>query len=350
MNSITPKLTQFSKSSGCGCKIDNSILKNIISGIGKSNNKFPNLMVANGGNDDAAILELNDGNLLVSTTDFFSPLVDDPFEFGRIAAANSISDVYAMGGNPILAVAILGWPISKLDASLAAEVLRGAEAVCSAANFPLAGGHTIENSEPFFGLAVNGILKKSNLKTNSNAKIGDSIFITKPLGLGVLSSAIKRELINEADYNLFIDWSTKLNSIGADLSNITGVNALTDITGFGFLGHLSEMAQASKLSAKIVKNDIPILESAKAYANQFVYPDITTKNYNNYKDRVKGLDGLDFINLCDPQTNGGLLISVNQAQKQLVLDLLRNQKIDESCLKEIGTFIEKDADFDIELI
>lgn len=332
------KLTQFSKASGCGCKIDNSILKEIIKNTSLQNSAFSNLIVGNSTNDDAAVIALDEQNFLISTTDFFTPIVDNPFDFGKIAAANSISDIYAMGGNPILAIGILGWPISKIEPNVATDILNGAIEVCKIAGIPLAGGHTIESSEPFFGLAVNGLVKKNNLKTNAGAKPGNLLLITKPLGLGILSAAIKRELISDIEYAEFIHNSTQLNSIGAELAKIEGVTALTDVTGFGFLGHLLEITNASGVSVVVEKNKIPVLQSAQNYCKQFVYPDITTKNYNNYKENVSGLDGLDFISLCDPQTNGGLLLAIEPNKLELVLKLLARFDINQNCLAVIGEF------------
>jgi selenide,water dikinase len=332
------KLTQFSKASGCGCKIDNSILKEIIKNTSLQNSAFSNLIVGNSTNDDAAVIALDEQNFLISTTDFFTPIVDNPFDFGKIAAANSISDIYAMGGNPILAIGILGWPISKIEPNVATEILNGAIEVCKIAGIPLAGGHTIESSEPFFGLAVNGLVNKNNLKTNAGAKPGNLLLLTKPLGLGILSAAIKRELISDIEYAEFIHNSTQLNSIGAELAKIEGVTALTDVTGFGFLGHLLEITNASGVSVVVEKNKIPVLQSAQNYCKQFVYPDITTKNYNNYKENVSGLDGLDFISLCDPQTNGGLLLAIEPNKLELVLKLLARFDVNHNCLAVIGEF------------
>jgi selenide,water dikinase len=332
------KLTQFSKASGCGCKIDNSILKEIIKNTSLQNSTFSNLIVGNSSNDDAAVIALDEQNFLISTTDFFTPIVDDAFDFGKIAAANSISDVYAMGGNPILAIGILGWPISKIEPNIATEILNGAIEVCKIAGIPLAGGHTIESSEPFFGLAVNGLVNKKNLKTNAGAKPGNLLLLTKPLGLGILSAAIKRGLISEIEYAEFLHYSTQLNSIGAELAKIEGVTAMTDVTGFGFLGHLLEITNASGVSVVVEKSKIPILQSAQNYCNKFVYPDITTKNYNNYKENVSGLEGLDFISLCDPQTNGGLLLAIEPNKIEVVVELMEIFDIDKKCLSVIGEF------------
>jgi len=343
------KLTQFSKASGCGCKIDNSILNEIIKNTSFQNSAFSNLVVGNSTNDDAAVIALDTENYLISTADFFTPIVDDPFEFGRIAAANSISDIYAMGGNPILAIGILGWPTSKIESDVATEILNGAIDVCKKAGIPLAGGHTIENPDPFFGLSVNGLVSKKNLKTNGGAKSGNVLILTKSLGLGILSAAIKRELISDTEYAEFINYSTQLNSIGAELAKITEVTAITDVTGFGFLGHAYEMAKASNLSIHINKSKIPILDSAKKYFSQFVYPDITTKNFNNYKDFVSGLEGLDFIPLCDPQTNGGLLVAMEPSAVEEVFALLKNNGINENCIKIIGTFYEKNDAISLKL-
>ena len=307
------RLTSFSRGAGCGCKIAPNVLHEILrSDLAAPN--FPLLLVGNGTNDDAAVHEMADGSALISTTDFFAPIVDDAFDYGRIAAANAISDVYAMGGNPLMAVAMLGWPIEKLSAALAQQVLEGARATCALANIPLAGGHSIDSVEPFFGLAVNGIVAKENLKQNNSAKEGDVLFITKPIGVGILSTAQKRDLISQENAALMIEQMSALNTIGALLGKEKSVTAMTDVTGFGLMGHLIEMAEGAGLSGELFYDKVPIVAGAKEYMAQRIVPDATYRNWNSYSKKVdfaKNVNVMEaFTLLPDPQTNGGLLFSV----------------------------------------
>lgn len=307
------RLTQYSHGAGCGCKIAPKVLEEILKNhsIVPDNNK---LLVGNSSNDDAAAYDLGNGMALISTTDFFMPIVDDAFDFGRIASANAISDVYAMGGKPILAIAILGWPVETLPVSLAQQVLEGSRAICAAAGIPLGGGHSIDSKEPIFGLAVSGLVEIKNLKRNNTAKEGDLIFITKPLGVGVLSTAQKRGLLQPAHLPAMIQQLTQLNSIGEALGKIAGVTAMTDVTGFGLLGHLIEMAEGSGLSAEINYSILPVADGVKEYLAQRIVPDSTYRNWKGYSAKTgfeKGVNVMEAFNLLpDPQTNGGLLIAV----------------------------------------
>ena len=324
------KLTQFSKASGCGCKIAPAVLEEILSGC-KQDLIFTNLLVGNETKDDAAVYELEDGNCIISTTDFFTPIVDNAFDFGKISATNAISDIYAMGGKPLMAVAILGWPVDKIPTAIAQQVIKGAQAICSLAGIPLAGGHSVDTQEPLFGLAVTGIVKKENLKRNNTVKENDVLYLTKPLGIGVLSTALKRGMLNETDYKILLEYTTNLNSVGEKLGTLSYVNAITDVTGFGFAGHLLEMLSNSGLSAVIQKHAVPLIESAKTFAHQFVFPDNTTRNYNDQAKHIDGMTDLDFIFYCDPQTSGGLLFSVS-AEQEANMDLF---------LKEQNQFVAK---------
>jgi len=308
------KLTQYSKASGCGCKIAPAVLQEILSGC-KQDITFSNLLVGNDTNDDAAVIELEDGNCMISTTDFFTPIVDNPFDFGKIAACNALSDIYAMGGKPLMAVAILGWPVDKIPTVMAQQVIKGAQELCTQAGIPLAGGHSVDTQEPLFGLAVTGIIKKEQIKRNNSVKENDVLYLTKPLGIGILSTALKRGLLNTTDYYTLIEHTTQLNSLGQKLGALPYVHAMTDITGFGFVGHLLEMLAHTKLSAVIEKNKLPLIESAKGYAQTFVFPDNTTRNYNAQVNHTQGMTDLDFIFYCDPQTSGGLLFSVDAAHE-----------------------------------
>lgn len=308
------KLMQHSKASGCGCKIPPEVLKNILSG--NLNANFPGLIVGNENNEDAAVIEFDNENLILHTLDFFTPLVNDPYDFGRIAAANAISDIYAMGGKPISALAILGWPISILSTEPLKQIMSGAEAICREAKIPLCGGHSIESSEPIFGLSVNGICQKQFLKRNNTIKEGDSLFLSKPLGSGIFSAALKRDLLKDDDYKTLIKYCTKLNSIGFELGKYEFVHAMTDVTGFGFLGHLKEMLSEKKFSAEIRLAAVPVMENIDFYTKQFINPNLTTTNYNSVIKDCDGLNGLEFLYLCDPQTNGGLLCSVDSKKEK----------------------------------
>ncbi|MBC7873117.1 MAG: selenide, water dikinase SelD [Ferruginibacter sp.] len=309
------RLTQYSRGAGCGCKIAPRVLDEIL----KNSFVIPDskqLLVGNHSRDDAAVYDLGNSMALISTTDFFMPIVDDAFDFGRIAAANSISDVYAMGGKPLMAIAILGWPVEKLPVELAQQVIEGGRMICAEAGIPLAGGHSIDSQEPIFGLAVTGIIPIENLKKNNTAQEGDYLFLTKPLGVGILSTAQKRGLLKEEHLPVMIEQMTTLNKIGEELGRIKGVTAMTDVTGFGLLGHLIEMAGGSGLSAEIYYDKIPIAAGVREYISQRIFPDATTRNWSSYSDKVKFEKGVNvmeaFTLLPDPQTNGGLLVSAGE--------------------------------------
>lgn len=303
------KLTQFTKGGGCGCKLPPDKLSKILEGI-KTNNTF-GLFEGNENFDDAAVIEISESEYLLTTTDFFTPIVDDPKDFGKIAAANAISDIYAMGGTPILATSILAWPIDLLNDSMASEVLNGATEICTEANIAIGGGHSIANQEPIFGLSVIGRVKKENLKRNHTAHVGDILVMTKPLGSGILSTAMKRGLLDEIAKQYLVSQLSMLNNFGEKIAHLEGVHAMTDITGFGLLGHLTEMLKKNQLSASINYNRISLLEGVKNFAQQYIYPDNTMRNWNTYKDDVDGISGESLLTLCDPQTNGGLLIAVS---------------------------------------
>ncbi|HKR04186.1 MAG TPA: selenide, water dikinase SelD [Bacteroidia bacterium] len=303
------KLTQFSHGAGCGCKISPAVLNEILKN-NESPDNFKNLLVGNKSRDDAAVYDLGNGTALVSTTDFFMPIVDDPFEFGMIAAANAISDIYAMGGKPLLAVAILGFPVQKLPSQTAQQIISGARKICADANIPLAGGHSIDSPELIFGLAVNGLVEINHLKKNNTAQEGDMLFITKPLGVGIITTAAKRDMAKEEDLKLAVQNMSALNKIGEELGKIKGVHALTDITGFGLFGHLAEMCEGSRLSAEIYFDSIPLLTDLNFYLDKFIYPDMTTKIYSSLSDKINELSPEQFFIGCDPQTSGGLLVAV----------------------------------------
>ena len=332
------KLTEFSHSSGCGCKIAPDVLEKILKGQHTSNND-PRLLVGNNTNDDAAVYDMGDGNALISTVDFFMPIVDGAYDFGQIAAANAISDVYAMGGKPIFANAILGWPISKLPAELAAEVIKGAREKCAEAGIILAGGHSVDSTEPLFGLSVNGTVKKEHLKRNSGAKVGDLIYLTKKMGSGILSTALKRKLIGNEDKEALMAELKKLNSFGAVLGTKDYVHALTDVTGFGLLGHLIEMLEGANLSAELNYDSIPIMNGAVEHSSKMVVPDNLYRNWNSYEKKVKLNKPEAFFILCDPQTNGGLLLTVDPKHKGDIETLFSNNGLEEYA-KPIGIITE----------
>jgi selenide, water dikinase len=333
------KLTQYSKAAGCGCKIAPEALQQILSGLQPLFDK--NLLVGNESNDDAAVYDIGNDQCVISTTDFFMPIVDDAFDFGQIAAANSLSDVYAMGGKPLMAVAILGWPIEKIPASEAQRVLQGATEICKKANIPLAGGHSIDSVEPIFGLAVTGLVQKQNIKKNNTCKEGDLLYITKAIGSGILATAMKRGKLNAGHYSILLKSMTTLNTFGTVCGEKNYVNAMTDITGFGLLGHLCEMLENTGLSATMEINKIPVLEGTADYVKEFIYPDNTTRNYNSIKEKVNGLNGLEFMTLCDPQTSGGLLISVDGKHKTDFEKILSENKQEAFLIGKIETKKEK---------
>lgn len=337
------KLTQYSHGAGCGCKIAPAVLEQILKGQTTVVNDA-NLLVGNASKDDAAVYDLGNGTALISTTDFFMPIVDDAFDFGRIAAANAISDVYAMGGKPLVAIAILGWPVEKLPAELAQQLIAGGRATCDAAGIPLAGGHSIDSTEPIFGLAVTGIVPIENLKQNNTAKEGDVLFLTKPLGVGILSTAQKRGVLTPELQPLMVEQMAKLNKIGEALGNIKGVHAMTDVTGFGLLGHLIEMADGSGLGAELYYNKLQILDGAKEYLAQRIVPDATYRNWNSYSTQVGFETGVDvmqaFSILPDPQTNGGMLISVASESVDEVVAQFKANGL-ESFVEPVGKMIAK---------
>ncbi|MGZ5189788.1 MAG: selenide, water dikinase SelD, partial [Flavisolibacter sp.] len=275
--------------------------------------------------DDAAVYDMGNGTALISTTDFFTPIVDDAYDYGQIAAANAISDVYAMGGTPMMAIAILGWPVEKIPVEQASKILDGARSVCKEANIPMAGGHTIDSNDPIFGLAVTGTALIKNLKQNNTAKEGDLLFLTKPVGVGVLSTALKRGVLSEDHYKILVNQLTTLNKLGEDLGKIPGVHSMTDVTGFGLLGHLIEMAEGSGLSAELKYSTIKKIEGLDEYLKQRTIPDATFRNWNSYSSKVqfeKGVNVMEAFNvLPDPQTNGGLLISVSRDAVEQIINL-----------------------------
>jgi selenide,water dikinase len=320
------KLTQYSHGAGCGCKISPKILDVILKESGSSFHD-PRLLVGHESRDDAAVYDMGDGTAIISTTDFFMPIVDDPFIFGRIAAANAISDVYAMGGKPLLAIAILGWPVSKLDPEIAGMVVDGGRQTCREAGISLAGGHSIDSPEPIFGLAVTGQVYIKALKKNNTATAGCRLYLTKPLGVGILTTAQKQGKLKAEHAHIAPEWMMKLNGIGQDFGRIPGITAMTDVTGFGLLGHLSEMCLGSNLSAVIEYSKIPLFSEAEEYILQNCIPGGTGRNWESYGHQIKLKDENWRNLLADPQTSGGLLIAVREDAIPEVEKVLADHRI-----------------------
>jgi selenide,water dikinase len=309
-SNLNIKLTEYSHGQGCGCKISPKVLDTILkSSLIEINDS--KLLVGNSSRDDAAVYDLGNGEAIISTTDFFMPIVDDAYTFGRIAATNAISDIYAMGGNPIMAIAIFGWPLDKLSAEVGRQVIEGGRSVCIEAGISLAGGHSIDAPEPIFGLAVTGRVAIKHLKENSKAQVGDKIYLTKPLGIGVLTTAQKQKKITKEDEAIAIKTMCKLNDIGAKLAKIKGVNAITDVTGFGLGGHLLEVCQGSKVSAIVNYKQVPILPNIKKYLANGCSPGGARRNFESYGQYLNPMSIEAQSIICDPQTSGGLLIMVN---------------------------------------
>lgn len=308
------KLTEYSHGAGCGCKISPKILDQILQ-TEMVCAPHPQLLVGNSTKDDAAAYDLGNGTSVLSTTDFFMPIVDDPYTFGRIAATNAISDIYAMGGKPLMAIAILGWPIDKLPPEVAQQVIDGGRAICEAAGIPLAGGHSIDAPEPIFGLAVTGLVDNKHLKRNASAQADCELFLTKPLGIGILTTAQKQKKIQPQHLDMAIDAMTTLNKVGAEFSQLDGVTALTDVTGFGLLGHLIEICEGSGIQAQINFDQVPVLPEVLNYLAQGCTPGGTERNFESYGHKVSASNGaalseIQKMILCDPQTSGGLLAVV----------------------------------------
>jgi selenide,water dikinase len=320
----TVRLTSLAHGGGCGCKLAPAVLQSILKGM-PATASFADLMVGTDTSDDAAVWRLNDTQALVATTDFFMPVVDDPFEFGRIAATNALSDVYAMGGTPILALAIVGMPIDKLSPETIRAILEGGASVCAGAGIPVAGGHSIDSVEPIYGLVALGLVHPDKVLTNRSAQAGDVLILTKALGVGVLSAAFKQERLDAAGYAALIASTTQLNAVGRELADLAGVHAVTDVTGFGLLGHALEMCRGAGLTAQIT-GEPPLLAGVEALAKAGLRTGASTRNWESYGDAVRLPPNLPQWRrdlLTDPQTSGGLLIAVAETDAAEVLDLVR---------------------------
>ena len=337
------KLTAFSHGGGCGCKIAPGVLSEIL----KNSSGFPvpkELMVGIETADDAAVYKLNDEQALIATTDFFMPIVDDPFDFGRIAATNAISDVYAMGGTPIMALALVGMPVNKLPLETIGQIIKGGESICAEAGIPIAGGHTIDSVEPIYGLVVLGLVHPSKVKRNADARAGDVLVLGKPLGVGVLSAALKKDKLDADGYQAMIANTTKLNKPGKALSEMAGVHALTDVTGFGLLGHLLEIARGAKLTAQLNMAQIPLLPGVEELAHQGYFTGASGRNWDAYGKDVQlspSITQAQHMLLTDPQTSGGLLVSCDPSSVDEVLALFHREGFEHAAV--VGEMVAGDA-------
>lgn len=336
------RLTQYSHGAGCGCKISPAILDKMLHSTVQIR-PDERLLVGNDTRDDAAVYDLGNGTALISTTDFFMPIVDDPYEFGRIASANAISDVYAMGGKPVLAIAILGWPIDKLPPEVAQKVLEGARSVCGEAGITLAGGHSIDCPEPVFGLAVNGMVAIGNLKKNSSAKAGNRLYLTKSIGVGILTTAQKKGILKAEHARIAPASMSRLNKAGEIFGGLPYVTAMTDVTGFGLLGHLAELCEGSGLQAVVEFEKVPRMDVLDEYLEQGSVPGGTRRNWASYRHKVSAHEELDRMTtiLADPQTSGGLLVAVEADRAADFEAILRELGLPEEHLTPFGWLEEK---------
>ena len=339
-----PRLTSLSHGGGCGCKIAPGVLSEILKGT--SAMPIPKeLLVGIETADDAAVYQLNDEQALIATTDFFMPIVDDPFDFGRIAATNAISDVYAMGGTPIMALVLVGMPIAVLSTETIGQILDGGRAVCSAAGIPIAGGHTIDSVEPIYGLVALGLVHPKRVKRNADAKVGDRLILGKPLGVGVLSAALKKDALSADGYAQMIANTTKLNTPGPDLAAIDGVHALTDVTGFGLAGHTLEMARGSDTTVRLDMARVPLIGGVRDLAAQGMVTGASGRNWAAYGDEIRLADGVAAVDkalLTDPQTSGGLLVACAPDAVEQVLAVFAKHGFDAAA--EVGEIVPARAD------
>lgn len=337
------RLTQYSHGGGCGCKIAPAVLTEILASI-PLRARPADLLVGIETSDDAAVYRLNEGQAIVATTDFFTPIVDDPVDFGRIAATNAISDVYAMGGRPILALAVVGMPLDKLPLDAIRGILSGGESVCAAAGIPIAGGHSIDTLEPIYGLIVIGLVRPDRIKRNSGARPGDALILGKPLGIGILSAAFKKGQLQAEGYRQLVDTATRLNTAGLKLAELDDVHALTDVTGFGLAGHLLEICRGSRLGAGVHFDSLPLLPAALDWAREGVATGASARNWTGYGSQV--ILPADFPSwkrnlLTDPQTSGGLLVSCSPGSADAVLRVFREEGFDQA--RRIGTMNPGDS-------
>lgn len=328
------RLTEYSHGAGCGCKISPKLLEDILRSE-LPPTQYPQLLVGNENKDDAAVFDLGNGTSVVSTTDFFMPIVDDPFEFGQIAATNAISDIYAMGATPLMAISIFGWPISKLRAEVANQVIEGGRYVCQQAGIPLAGGHSIDAPEPIFGLAVTGIVDNQHLKRNDQAQAGCKLYLTKPLGIGILTTAQKKKLLKPEHGRIAAETMCQLNKPGVAFGKLSEVKAMTDVTGFGLMGHLNEICEASNVTAIIDYNAVPKLPEVESYLGMGCSPGGAQRNFDSYGHKLGPMTDIQKQILCDPQTSGGLLVAVNPAGEDTFLHIAKAQGLELNVIGEL---------------
>lgn len=331
------KLTQYSHGAGCGCKLSPKVLNEILSQFSTEFDD-PRLLVGNNTLDDAAVYEIGNDQVMILTTDFFMPVVDDPFDFGGIASVNAMSDIYAMGGTPLMAVAMLCWPLNLLSPEIAGQVIEGAKRACAGAGIAIAGGHSIDGPEPIFGLAVTGMARKSQIRKNCTATDGCELYLTKPLGIGILTTAQKQGVLMDSDLQTVLHLMLTINEIGKEMGNIDGIKAMTDVTGFGLLGHLIEMCEGSGVSAQISFNKIPKIQNIDYYIKKKTIPGGTIRNFDSYGHKVSSMNDEMKSILCDPQTSGGLLIAVAPEGKEAFLNKARDYGLD---MKPFGILKEK---------
>ncbi len=330
------KLTEYSHGAGCGCKIAPALLDEILK-TSSTPVTEPRLLVGNDTKDDAAVFDLGNGSSVVSTTDFFMPIVDDPFEFGQIAATNAISDIYAMGGTPLMAIAIFGWPISKLSADIASQVIEGGRHACKLAGIPLAGGHSIDSPEPVFGLAVTGQVDNLHLKRNDQATAGCDLFLSKPLGIGILTTAEKKKLLKDEHKRIAPDTMCQLNSAGSEFAKLPYITAMTDVTGFGLMGHLLEICEGSGVCARVNYQAVPKLAEVEHYISLGCSPGGAQRNFESYGHKLGDMSDTQSKILCDPQTSGGLLLAVEKKHSD---DFIKFAQALGFQLKPLGELVE----------
>jgi len=344
------RMTEYSHGAGCGCKIAPQLLEDMLKTSSPQKN-CPQLLVGNDSKDDAAVFDLGNGSSVISTTDFFMPIVDDPFEFGQIAASNAMSDVYAMGGNPLMAISIFGWPVNKLGPEIAREVIEGGRHACQLAGIPLAGGHSIDTPEPIFGLAVTGHVKNKYLKRNNQATAGSNLYLTKPLGIGILATAQNKKILKAEHARIAPDVMCQLNTIGAEFATLDSVTAMTDVTGFGLMGHLLEMCEGSQVKAKIQQNAVPLLPEVEYYLDHQCSPGGAQRNFDSYGHKLGLMSQLSQQIFCDPQTSGGLLVAVSPDGESKFLEIAAKHNLDCVTQGPIGNLSAPDnSDIYIEIV
>jgi selenide,water dikinase len=337
------RLTAFSHGGGCGCKIAPAVLSELLAST-PMRGVHEALMVGTETADDAAVFRLNDAQALVATTDFFTPIVDDPYDFGRIAATNAISDVYAMGARPIFALAVVGMPLEKLPVAVIRRILEGGESVCAQAGIPVAGGHSIDTLEPIYGLVALGLVHPDKVKRNSSAQAGDVLVLGKPLGIGILSAGLKKGTLTDSGYARMIEWTTKLNTPGLALAEMSGVHALTDVTGFGLAGHLLEICRGSKLGAEVEFGALPAIEEALALVKAGTATGASDRNWKGYgRDVALPARAPEWVGklVADPQTSGGLLVACSPSAERDVHAVFQQQGFDEA--RTIGRLVDGPA-------